>query len=164
MPYQVFAAKDGQMVLTIGNDGQFRKFCEVVHCASWATDPHFATNAARVTHRDTLIPLIQQVLNTRTIEQWIGPLTSAGVPCGPINNIAQTSTNPQVVHRGMRADLAHPLAGTVPTVANPIKMSGSPIHYRGAPPTLGQHTKPVLSSVCGLDSEEIARLRNARVI
>ncbi|WP_338910505.1 CoA transferase [Mycetohabitans rhizoxinica] len=95
------------MVLTIGNDGQFRKFCEVVHCASWATDPRFATNAARVTHRDTLIPLIQQVLNTRTIEQWIGPLTSAGVPCGPINNIAQTSTNPQVVHRGMRADLAH---------------------------------------------------------
>ncbi|WP_337689688.1 CaiB/BaiF CoA transferase family protein [Mycetohabitans sp. B46] len=154
--YQVFAAKDGQMVLGIDNGGQLRKFCEVAHCASWATDPRFATNAARVTHHDTLIPLIQQVLNKRTIKQWIGPLSRAGVPCGPINH--------QVVHRGMRADLAHPLAGTVPTVANLIKMSGSPIHYHGAPPTLSQRNKSVLSSVCGLDQEEIARLRNARVI
>lgn len=164
VPYQVFDTQDRQMVLAVGNDGQFRKFCEVAGCLDWATDPRFATNAARVTHRDTLVPLIQQVLATRTIEQWIALLSSAGVPCGPINDIAQTFAHPQVVHRGMRVELPHPLSGTIPTVANPIKMSGSPIQYRSAPPMLGQDTDEVLSSICGISADEIARLRQARVV
>jgi crotonobetainyl-CoA:carnitine CoA-transferase CaiB-like acyl-CoA transferase len=164
VPYQVFDAKDGQIVLAIGNDGQFRKFCEVAGCSHLERDPRFATNAGRVKNRETLVPMLQEVLVTRTIEQWIAPLSAAGVPCGPIHDIAQTFAHPQVVHRGMRVDLPHPLAGSVPTVANPIKMSGSPIRYRAAPPVLGQHTDDVLESLCGMNADEIGELRKKGVV
>jgi crotonobetainyl-CoA:carnitine CoA-transferase CaiB-like acyl-CoA transferase len=164
VPYQVFDAKDGQIVLAVGNDGQFRKFCEVANCAYLASDPRFATNAARVMNRETLVLLIQDILVTRTIEQWVTPLATAGVPCGPINDIAQTFSHPQVKHRGMRVDLPHPLSGSVPTVANPIRMSGSPIRYRSAPPTLGQHTDDVLVSLCGIAGDELDELREKGVV
>ncbi|CAB3793437.1 Succinyl-CoA:(R)-benzylsuccinate CoA-transferase subunit BbsF [Paraburkholderia ultramafica] len=108
--------------------------------------------------------MIQEVLRTRTIAQWIGPLERAGVPCGPINDIAQTFEHPRVRHRAMRVDLPHPLSGSVPTVANPIRMSGSPIHYRHAPPTLGQHTDDVLSTLGGMSAAEIATLRREQVV
>jgi crotonobetainyl-CoA:carnitine CoA-transferase CaiB-like acyl-CoA transferase len=164
VPYQVFDAEDGQIVLAVGNDGQFRKFCEIADCTPLASDPRFATNAARVTNRETLVPMIQEVLATRTIGQWVTPLTAAGVPCGPINDIAQTFAHPQVQSRGMRVDLPHALAGTVPTVANPIRMSRSPIQYRSAPPTLGQHTDDVLVSLCGIDSGELDSLKKNGVV
>jgi crotonobetainyl-CoA:carnitine CoA-transferase CaiB-like acyl-CoA transferase len=164
VPYQVFDAKDGQMVLAVGNDGQFRKFCEIADCSHLATDPRFATNAARVTNRETLVPMLREILVTRTIEQWVTPLAAVGIPCGPINNIAQTFAHPQVQYRGMRVDLPHPLSGSVPTVANPIRMSASPIQYRGAPPTLGQHTNDVLASLCGIDTDELDELRKKGVV
>jgi crotonobetainyl-CoA:carnitine CoA-transferase CaiB-like acyl-CoA transferase len=164
VPYQVFDAKDGQIVLAVGNDGQFRKFCKIADCAHLASDPRFATNAARVINRETLVPLIQEVLVARTIGQWVTPLSTAGVPCGPINDIAQTFAHPQVQSRGMRVDLPHSLSGTVPTVANPIRMSGSPIQYRSAPPTLGQHTDDVLVSLCGIDRDELDALKKSRVV
>ncbi|MBR8093150.1 CoA transferase [Burkholderia cenocepacia] len=164
VPYQVFDAKDGQIVLAVGNDGQFRKFCEIANCGDLASDPRFATNAARVINRERLVPMIQEILVTRTIEQWVTPLSAAGVPCGPINDIAQTFAHPQVQSRGMRVDLPHSLSGTVPTVANPIRMSGSPIQYRSAPPTLGQHTDDVLVSLCRIDRDELDALRKSGVV
>ncbi|MEX3992686.1 CaiB/BaiF CoA transferase family protein [Paraburkholderia sp. EG286A] len=164
VPYQVFDASDGQLVLAVGNDRQFRKFCEVADCAHLARDPRFATNAARVVNREALVPLIQKVLVARTIGQWVTALSAAGVPCGPINDIAQTFVHPQVHFRGMRVDLPHSLSGTVPTVANPIRMSGSPIEYRSAPPTLGQHTDDVLASLCQIDREELDALKKTGVI
>jgi crotonobetainyl-CoA:carnitine CoA-transferase CaiB-like acyl-CoA transferase len=164
VPYQAFDARDGQIVLAVGNDGQFGKFCEIADCAYLASDPRFVTNAARVTNRETLVPLIQEILATRTIEEWVTPLAAVGVPCGPVNDIAQTFAHPQVLYRGMRVDLPHPLSGSVPTVANPIRMSGSPIRYRSAPPTLGQHTNDVLSSLCGIDTDELDQLRKDGVV
>ncbi|MFM0032441.1 CaiB/BaiF CoA-transferase family protein [Paraburkholderia madseniana] len=164
VPYQVFKAKDGQMVLAVGNDGQFRKFCEIADCTYLATDPRFATNAARVMNREMLVPMIQEILVTRTIEQWVTPLADAGIPCGPINDIAQTFAHPQVQYRGMRVDLPHPLSGSAPSVANPIRMSASPIRYRSAPPTLGQHTNDVLLSLCGIDGDELDKLRKNGVV
>lgn len=164
VPYQVFKAKDGQMVLAVGNDGQFRKFCEIADCTRLATDPNFATNASRVTNRETLVPMIQEVLATRTIEQWVTPLSAAGIPCGPINDIAQTFAHPQVQYRGMRVDLPHPLSGSAPSVANPIRMSASPIQYRSAPPMLGQHTDDVLASLCGIGGDELHDLREKGVV
>jgi crotonobetainyl-CoA:carnitine CoA-transferase CaiB-like acyl-CoA transferase len=164
VPYQAFDAKDGQIVLAVGNDGQFRKFCEISGCAHLASDPRFATNSARVINRETLVLLIQEILATRTIEQWVTPLAAAGIPCGPINDIAQTFAHPQVRYRGMRVDLPHSLSGSVPTVANPIRMSGSPIRYRSAPPTLGQHTDDVLASLCGFGEDELDELRKKGVV
>lgn len=102
VPYQVFDAEDGQIVLSVGNDSQFRKFCEIADCAYLATDGRFATNAARVMNREILVPMIREILVTRTIEQWVTPLAAAGIPCGPINDIAQTFAHPQVQYRGMR--------------------------------------------------------------
>jgi crotonobetainyl-CoA:carnitine CoA-transferase CaiB-like acyl-CoA transferase len=117
-----------------------------------------------VTNRKTLVPMIQEILLTRTIEQWVTPLAAAGIPCGPINDIAQTFAHPHVQYRGMRVDLPHPLSGSVRTVANPIRMSASPIQYQGAPPTLGQHTNDVLASLCGIDKDELDELRKNGVV
>jgi crotonobetainyl-CoA:carnitine CoA-transferase CaiB-like acyl-CoA transferase len=164
VPYQVFDAEDGQIVLAVGNDGQFRKFCEIADCSHLASDPRFATNAARVINREILVPMIQEVLVTRTIGQWVTPLTAVGVPCGPINDIAQTFAHPHVQHRGMRVDLPHALSGSVPTVANPIRMSGSPIRYQSAPPTLGQHTGDVLAALCGIDGDALDTFRTKGVV
>ena len=164
VPYEVFDAKDGQIVLAVGNDGQFRKFCEIADCAHLSSDQRFATNAARVINRETLVPMLREILVMRTIEQWVTPLSVAGVPCGPINDIAQTFAHPQVQYRGMRVDLPHSLAGSVPTVANPIRMSGSPIQYQSAPPTLGQHTDAVLASLCGVKEVELEELRKQGIV
>lgn len=164
VPYQVFPVKDGQIVLAVGNDGQFAKFCELADCSALAADPRFSTNAGRVRHRDILIPLIEEVLLSRTCEQWIGPLESAGVPCGPINNIAEAFEHPQVKHRGMKIELPHPLSGTVPLVASPIRLSATPITYCGAPPTLGQHTSEILSSLCKLTPSDLLALSEKGVI
>ncbi|WP_284507627.1 CoA transferase [Caballeronia sp. AZ7_KS35] len=127
-------------------------------------DPRFSTNAARVVNRATLIPILREVLVKRTIEQWVIPLSAAAVPCGPINDIAQTFAHPQVQHRGMRVDLPHPLADSVPTVANPIRMSRSPLSYQSAPPTLGQHTDDVLTSLCGIEPVELEALRKRGIV
>jgi crotonobetainyl-CoA:carnitine CoA-transferase CaiB-like acyl-CoA transferase len=164
VPYQVFRSQDGHLVLAVGNDRQFAKFCAVAGCAELAADEHFATNAARIRNRETLVPLLQDVLLRRPTQEWITPLDAAGVPCGPINNIAQAFAHPQVQHRAMKVTLPHPQAGTVPSVANPIKMSATPIVYRSAPPTLGQHTQEILSTLGGLSEAEIAALATKGVI
>ncbi len=164
VPYQVFAAADGDLVLAVGNDGQFIKFCELAGCPELASDERFARNAARVRNREILIPLLQAILRQRTVAEWIAPLEAAGVPCGPINNIAEALAHPQVRHRGLRVDLPHPQAGAVPLVASPIRLSATPVAYPSAPPWLGQHTREILAERLGRSEREIAALAAAGII
>jgi crotonobetainyl-CoA:carnitine CoA-transferase CaiB-like acyl-CoA transferase len=145
VPYQDFPTADGDMVLAIGNDGQFARFCAVAGRAEWATDVRFATNAARVAHRTALIPLLRQTTVMRTTAEWIRSLESQAVPCGPIHRLDEVFADPQVQARGLRVELPHALAGVVPGVANPIRLSATPVVYRTAPPQLGQHTEAVLA-------------------
>ena len=164
VPYQDFPTADGDFILTVGNDSQFRKFCEVAGFREWADDPRFISNQARVANRAVLIPLIRQATVFKTTAQWIAELEQAGVPCGPINDLQQVFADEQVVARGLRVDIAHSLGGTAPSVASPIRLSASPVQYRNAPPLLGEHTDEVLQNWLSLSAEEIAELREARVL
>jgi len=158
VPYQTFAASDGHLIVAVGNDSQFRAFCMIVGRPEWATDRRFATNAARVRQRDTLVPMIAAILGERTQRHWLAALESAGIPSGPINRIDQVFADPQVNARGMRLDLPHPLAGTVPQVRTPLALSATPLAYDRAPPLLGQDTASVLHERLGLDESEVAEL------
>jgi len=158
VPYQVFDAADGQFVLAVGNDSQFAKFCEAAGC-SFHADPRFGKNADRVRHRAILVPLLADVLRKRPVAEWVTLLEPLGIPVGPINDLAQVFAHPQVQHRGMRLDLPHPLSGSVPQVASPIKMSATPPSYEAPPPLLGQHTREVLRERLELSDEELDRLR-----
>ena len=149
VPYQDFPTADGDMILAIGNDGQFARFCDVAGHAEWATDTRFATNAARVANRAELIPLMRQATAMRTTRDWIAALESKAVPCGPINRLDEVFADPQVLARGLRVDLPHPVAGSVPGVANPIRLSATPPVYRSAPPVLGQDGAAVLADWLG---------------
>jgi crotonobetainyl-CoA:carnitine CoA-transferase CaiB-like acyl-CoA transferase len=162
VPYQVFDAADGQLVLAVGNDNQFARFCEAAEC-SFHEDPRFRTNADRVRNRETLVPLIAEVLRRRPVKEWVAKLEPLGVPVGPINNLAQVFEHPQVVSRGMRVELPHPLSGTVPTVANPIRLCATPIQHEAAPPMLGQHTREVLQEL-GVAAAELDELAARGVI
>jgi crotonobetainyl-CoA:carnitine CoA-transferase CaiB-like acyl-CoA transferase len=155
-PNQDFPTADGDMILAVGNDGQFAKLCEVAAKAEWATDARFSTNAARVKHRAELIPLLRQATVMRSTAEWIAVLETAGVPCGPINRLDQVFADPQVIARGLRIDLPHAVAGTVPGVANPIRMSASPVAYDRGPPVLGEHTAEVLAQWLGIAGTGVA--------
>jgi crotonobetainyl-CoA:carnitine CoA-transferase CaiB-like acyl-CoA transferase len=164
VPYQDFPTADGEMILAIGNDGQFAKFCVVADHPEWATDQRFATNPQRVANRAALIALLRQATVTRSTREWIAALEAAGVPCGPINRLDEVFADPQVQARGLRIELPHPNAGSVPLVANPIRLSESPVEYRHAPPLLGQHTDEALGEWLGLDAAALEALRRAAVI
>jgi glutaryl-CoA transferase len=164
VPYQVFASRDGYIVLAVGNDRQFAAFCNVAGRSDLAADARFASNDGRVRNRAALIPIIAALMAQRASEDWLGALDAAGVPSGPINDIAQVFADPQVRHRGMRIELPHPLAGGVPQVANPIKLSKTPLEYPSAPPLLGQHTREILRGRLGMSDEEIESLSQRGVI
>lgn len=164
VPYQAFATADSHLMLTVGNDGQFQRFCGAAGQPELASDPRYATNAARVQHRETLIPIVQALLSADTTANWLIRLRAADVPAGPINSIDEVFADAQVQHRGMRMEMPHPLAGSVPLIANPIRFSATPVEYRQAPPLLGQHTDEVLSGELGLDATAIAALRGAGVV
>jgi len=164
VPYQTFPAADGDIILTIGNDDQFARFCEAAGRSEWATDQRYATNAARVANRDTLIPALRQTTVMKTTAEWLRLLEDAGVPGGPVNTIEQVFEDPQVQHRGLRIDLSHPLTQSVPLVGSPLRLSASPVRYQTAPPLLGQHTGDVLSQVLGLDAAAIQQLQRDGVI
>jgi len=164
VPYQDFPTADGDFILTVGNDGQFRKFAEVAGQPQWADDPRFATNKLRVANRAELIPLIRQATVFKTTAEWVSQLEAAGVPCGPINDLAQMFQDPQVLARGLAVSMPHALAGAVPQVASPIRLSETPVEYRRAPPLLGEHTEAVLGDVLGLGADELERLRSSGVL
>lgn len=164
VPYQVFACADGHLILAVGNDAQFARFCEVAGKPEWARDPNYAVNAERVQRRDVLVPMIEAVLRTRAQASWLTALEAVGVPCGPINRLDQVFADPQLRARGMRIDLPHPLAGTVPQVGNPLHFSATPVAYTRAPPLLGEHTSVVLSRRLGLSAESLADLAERGVV
>ncbi|MBD9413275.1 CoA transferase [Pseudomonas sp. PDM16] len=164
VPYQDFPTADGDFILAVGNDGQFRKFCEVAGLPALPDDPRFSTNKARVANRAELIPLLRQATVFKSTAEWIALLEAAGVPCGPINDLAQVFADPQVLARGLRVDMANGMGSTTPQVASPLRLSATPVDYRLAPPLLGEHTEELLQSLLGLDAEQIANLRRTAVI
>ena len=158
VPYQPFKTSDGSVILACGNDNLFRKFCDVAGCTALTEDPRFATNGKRVENRVEMTRLLQEIFAKRTTRDWVESLEAAGVPNGPINNIAQVFEEPQVKARNIKIELDHPIAGKMPLVASPMRFSGTPIEHTMAPPTLGQHTEDVLRSL-GKSESELARLR-----
>ena len=164
VPYQVFNASDGQMVVAVGNDAQFAKLCGVLALPALPQDARFKTNVTRVANRDALIPDLQQAFARESVSAWIERLTAVGVPCGPINNLQQVFEDAHVQSRGMRVEVPHPRAGTLPILANPARLSATPPSYDRPPPQLGEHTREVLGEVLGLSAQEIDRLAAAGVI
>jgi crotonobetainyl-CoA:carnitine CoA-transferase CaiB-like acyl-CoA transferase len=164
VPYQDFPTADGDFILTVGNDNQFRRFAAVAGQPHWADDPRFATNASRVANRALLIPLIRQATVFKTTAEWVEVLEQAGVPCGPINDLAQVFADPQVLARELAISLPHALAGSVPQVASPLRLSETPVEYRRAPPLLGEHTEEVLARLLGMSTAEVAHLHSTGVL
>ena len=158
VPYHVFRAADEFLIVAVGNDSQFARFCDVLERPEWPRDARFATNPARVRHRDLLVGMISGRLRERPAREWLSLLEPAGVPCGPINDLHQVFADPQVRHRGTEVRAPHPAAGEVRMVANPIKFSATPIAHDVPPPLLGQHTREVLSSVLGMGDADLERL------
>jgi crotonobetainyl-CoA:carnitine CoA-transferase CaiB-like acyl-CoA transferase len=164
VPYQAFATADGHVILAVGNDEQYARFCAVAGRPELASDSKYVTIAQRNAHRDELIPKLAAVLRQWPSAVWIEKLEAANVPCGPINTIDRVFADPQVRSRGMRVDLPHPRAGTLPSIANPVRFATAPIEYTHAPPVLGQHTDEVLEELLGLDADARASLRARGVI
>jgi formyl-CoA transferase len=158
VPYGVFPAADGHIILAVGNDSQFASFCRVAGREELARDPRFGTNPQRVTNRALLLPIIQELVRGRPKHAWIEALETAGVPCGPINNMQEVFENPQVQHRGMRVDIPHPAGVPCATVASPMRFSATPVTYDAPPPLLGEHTREVLGGVLGLGDDAIEAL------
>lgn len=164
VPYQDFPTADGYMIIAVGNDLQFAKLCQILGHAAWAEEVRFATNAERVANREALVAQIRQVTVRRTTDEWIGSMEAAGVPCGPINTLDKVFADEHVRHRKMQIGMPHPVAGSVPLVANPIRMSASPVEYHSGPPTLGQHTDEVLQDWLQLTTADLHALRDRRAI
>jgi crotonobetainyl-CoA:carnitine CoA-transferase CaiB-like acyl-CoA transferase len=164
VPYQVFRCKEGDVIVAVGNDSQYAAFCEVIGRPELAADPRFATVSQRNINRAELIPQIAQVMQTRTMTEWVQKMEAAKVPCGPINNMQQVFEDPQVQHRQMKLTLPHPVGGNIPNLANPIRFSNTPIRYERAAPTLGEHTDEVLGARLGMSAERIAELKVRGVV
>jgi crotonobetainyl-CoA:carnitine CoA-transferase CaiB-like acyl-CoA transferase len=179
VPYQVFetapaaagtegepgarAARD-HIILAVGNDGQFAKFCEVANRPELAQDPRFARNQDRVRNRAELVPILEDIMKQRPKAQWLAALEAAKVPCGAINNLAEVFADPQVQERGMVDTWEHPLAPQLRLVASPMKLSATPVRTDLPPPLLGQHTGEVLGELLGRSPEQLAQLRDRKVV
>ncbi len=160
VPYQVFAASDGHLIVAVGNDTQFKAYCHVIGRPALPDDVRFRTNSNRVIHREILIPLLTEVMKAQARDHWLEALERAGVPAGPINTIDQVYQNPQVKARGMRRTLPHGSAGQAPVSSSPLRFSDSPVNYHHAAPLLGEHTEQVLRERLGLSPEEIQELKH----
>jgi crotonobetainyl-CoA:carnitine CoA-transferase CaiB-like acyl-CoA transferase len=163
VPYQVFEVADGHVILAVGNDVQFERFCRVAGCAELAGDERFKRNAGRVRHRDILVPLLAERMRGRPRADWLAALAAANVPCGPINDLADVFADEHVRARGMTLTMAHPLNRALELVASPMKLSATPVTLRHPPPLLGQHTDEVLAEF-GIEASEVSRLRGIGVV
>ena len=164
VPYQVFATKDGHLILATSNDHQFHRFATVAGIEAVAADPRYASNAERVANRDALIAILKPIFGQRTTARWIADLEGANVPCGPINRVDEVFADPQAIARGLTIAMQHATVGQLELVASPLRLSATPPEYRNAPPLLGEHTDEILSTVLELSDAEIARLRGAGVV
>jgi len=164
VPYHVFRAADEFLIVAVGNDSQFAKFCEVIGEPGWPADARFATNPQRVRHRDLLVGMISDRMRERPAREWLALLEPSGVPCGPINDLSQVFSDPQVRYRAMQVKVPHPAAGEMRMVASPMKFSDTPIPYDAPPPTLGQHTDEVLGRILGLTRAQIDGLRERGIL
>ena len=164
VPSQAFRCKGGLMMIAAGNDAQFQRLCEALGQPALASDARFATNAARFANRPALVALVEDITGQRSAAEWVEVIGAAGVPCGPVNDVAQVFADPQVRHRGMRVEVAHPTAGPIPLIANPVRLSETPIEYRAAPPLLGQHTREILRELLSMGDADIDRLARERII
>jgi crotonobetainyl-CoA:carnitine CoA-transferase CaiB-like acyl-CoA transferase len=164
VPYQPFRTSDGEVIIACGNDNLYRKFCAAAGCSALADDPRFATNGRRVENRAELTRLLSEVFRLRSTREWLALLDAAGVPNGPINDVAQVFAEPQVQARGVRIELEHAAGAALPMVASPMRFSETPLEYRRAPPLLGQHTDEVLRGLLGKSEAQIAALRAEQVI
>jgi len=163
VPYQVFEVADGHLILAVGNDQQFERFCAVADCPELAHDERYARNADRVRHRDTLVPLLAGRLRLRPRAEWLAALEAAKVPCGPINDLTEVFADPQVRERGMTVTVPHPHTDALELVASPMKLSATPVRVTRAPPLLGQHTDEVLAEI-GVDAPTRQGLRERGII
>jgi crotonobetainyl-CoA:carnitine CoA-transferase CaiB-like acyl-CoA transferase len=165
-PYQVFPTADGHVVLSVGNDPTFRRFCENFNLKDLPDDPRFTTNAARVQHRQLVTDTLTPVMRQHPTSWWVAQLEALKIGCGPINRLSEVFADPQVLARGMVLELPHEAAegGQVKVIANPVRLSETPVDYRVSPPTLGQHTDAVLRRLLGLDEAAIDALRGQDII
>ena len=164
VPYQAFATADGHIILAVGNDSQFRKFCDIAGLAGLADDPDYATNKARVTNRVALLPAVAEAMTQQTTQWWLEKLGAAGVPAGPINSIDAALDEPQARHRRLAAEIPDAMKGSIPTVASPLRLAQTPPRATLPPPRLGAHSREVLAELLGLDEAELDRLTEAGVI
>jgi crotonobetainyl-CoA:carnitine CoA-transferase CaiB-like acyl-CoA transferase len=164
VPYQAVPSSDGHIMLAIGNDEQFKRFCDIAGLDDLPAQTIYATNAARVQAREELIPLVEEATRKRNSAWWLEKLSDAHVPCGPINTLDQVFSDPQVHARGMVLEQAHPSAGKVCTVRNPVVFSETALEYQQAPPILGEHTEVVLREWLGKGTAEIAELGKADIV
>jgi crotonobetainyl-CoA:carnitine CoA-transferase CaiB-like acyl-CoA transferase len=158
VPYQVFPCTDGHIILAVGNDSQFASFCAVAGHPELAEDERFRLMSGRIVNRDTLVPLIAAIMRTRGMHEWIEVLEAANVPCGPINNMQQVFEDTQVQHRGLKVEIPTPAGVPCPTVASPMRFSGTPVEYSVPPPTLGQHTQEILQGLLGMGPQALDAL------
>ncbi len=159
VPYQVFAASDGHLIVATGNESQYRAYCRAIGAPELGDDPRFATNRMRLANRELLVGMLTEIMRQGQRDDWIAKLEAVGVPCGPINDIAQAQAHPQALARQLRRDMPHPAGGMAAVTASPLRLSASPVEYRRAPPLLGEHTEEVLREVLGKTQEEIAVFR-----
>jgi formyl-CoA transferase len=164
VPYQMFKANNGYFALAIGNDGQWRQFCERAGKEEWAEDVRFQTNASRVKNREILVPLLEQLFSQDEIAHWLSMLEQVGVPCGAINTIDQILDDPQVQAREMVIQIPHPSAGSIRMVASPLKIPTAPMVVKLPPPMLGEHTEEILHQLLDFDQKTIEKLRMTSVI
>jgi crotonobetainyl-CoA:carnitine CoA-transferase CaiB-like acyl-CoA transferase len=163
-PYEAFPTSDGHLVMTVGTDYQFRKFCNVIGRTDLLEDSRFATNPDRIGNRAVLSAQVKSAMVEHTTAHWLVAFGEAGVPCGPIHTLTQVYEMPQVKAREMVFYIDHPLAGPVPLTANPIHFREEPLRHEVPPPTLGQHTRQVLSGVLGMTEAEMDRLASEKAI
>ncbi|MEM9630994.1 MAG: CaiB/BaiF CoA-transferase family protein [Pseudomonadota bacterium] len=164
VPYETFPAADQSFIIAVGNDSQFQKFCAVAGAPELASDPLFAKNADRVRNRKQLIPLIRRLTIEKTAATWISLLEEAGVPCGPVNDLGQVFSDPQIAQRNMRITLPHPLSGSVDLIGSPINLEKTPVTYAKAPPLLGADTEDVLTRHLGLGASTLADLAEKGIV